>query len=181
MKFPVVYLLHGMGGSPNGSVSVLEAEFRKYEPEHDYIRPLLPHSDPNVLPSASVDFLRGLALPKNALLIGISLGGLVAAKLQEAERPELHVICISSPTYAGDVELEQHMDRRVSLYSSKDSVIQGRTKRWPKLGLAYDLEWMSHDTDMHAPRLATILKGYVGGHGMPMMLPVTFDVDPEGK
>ena len=32
MTFPVIYILHGMGGSPNGSASVLEAELRKFAP-----------------------------------------------------------------------------------------------------------------------------------------------------
>jgi hypothetical protein len=161
MEFSAVYLVHGTGGSPNGSVLQLETELRVCAPEQLYVRPLMPHSDPTVAPSVSVSHLRELAVPQGALMIGISLGGLVAAKLQESERPDLHVICISSPTHAGDTELHQHMDRRAALYCSGDPVIAGRTERWSQLGLAYDLPWLTHDTDRHKNALGKILCQYV--------------------
>ena len=131
MNFPAIYLLHGRGGSPNGSVMQLETELRVCEPEQNYFRPSMPHSDESVTPLPSMLHLRGLGVPNGALIIGISLGGLVAAKLQETERPDLHVICISSPTHAEDTELTMKMERRVALYSSGDEVISGRTERWP--------------------------------------------------
>ena len=121
MQFPAIYLLHGRGGSPNGSVSQLEAELRILEPNQSYIRPLMPHSEPAVTPLASVVHLRGFDVPSGALIIGVSLGGLVAAKLQELERPDLHVISISSPTHAEDTELTIKMGCRVALYSSADA------------------------------------------------------------
>jgi predicted esterase YcpF (UPF0227 family) len=161
VKFSAVYLLHGRGGSPNGSVSQLEAELRILQPEQNYIRPLMPHSDPTVTPLPSMLHLRGLNIPNGALIIGVSLGGLVAAGLQETERPDLHVICISSPTYAEETELNKRMEHRVALYSSKDEVIAGRTERWPELAQAYDLTWLNHDTDKHKKALARILGGYI--------------------
>jgi hypothetical protein len=88
---------------------------------------------------------------------------LVAAKLQELERPDLHVICISSPTHAEDTELTMKMERRVALYSSADEVISGRTERWPGLAEAYDLPWLDHDTDKHKTPLGHILCAYVQG------------------
>ncbi len=118
LNFPVVYLLHGTGGSPDGSVKQLEAELRGCAPEQVYVRPIMPHSDPTAAPSVSVSYLRDLGIPEGSLIIGLSLGGLVAAKLQEAERPDLHVFCINSPTWAGDTELHVWMKHRVSLYSS---------------------------------------------------------------
>jgi len=163
MQFPAIYLLHGRGGSPNGSVSQLEAEMRVYEPEQNHVRPLMPHSDPAGTPLPSVLHLRGLDVPNGALIIGISLGGLVAAKLQEMERPDLHVICISSPTDAEDTELTIKMGHRVALYSSADEVISGRTERWPELAEAYDLPWLDHDTDKHKTPLGSILCAYVQG------------------
>ena len=168
MTFPAIYLLHGKGGSPNGSVSQLEAELRVCEPEQNYIRPLMPHSDPAVTPLPSMLHLRSLDVPNGALIIGVSLGGLVAAKLQEMERPDLHVICISSPTYAEDTELTIKMARRVALYSSKDDVISGRTERWPELAEAYDLPWLDHDTDKHKKALARILCGYIERLGVSL-------------
>jgi hypothetical protein len=163
VKFPAIYLLHGLGGSPNGSVSQLEAEMRVCEPEQKFIRPLMPHTDPQGPPWASVLHLRNIGVPNGALIIGVSLGGLVAAKLQEVERPDLHVICISSPTHAEDTELMRRMEHRVALYSSADEVIAGRTEKWPELAEAYDLPWLDHDTDKHKKALSRILCTYVQG------------------
>jgi predicted esterase YcpF (UPF0227 family) len=161
VNFPAIFLLHGKGGSPNGSVSQLEAELRVCEPDQNYVRPLMPHSDPAEMPSISVGHLRSLGVPEGTLIIGISLGGLVAAKLQEMERPDLHVVCISSPTHADDVELIKRMEHRVALYSSADEVIAGRTERWPQLAEAHDLRWLDHDTDKHKRALVRILCAYV--------------------
>ena len=163
MQFPAIYLLHGRGGSPNGSVSQLEAELQTLQPNQNYIRPLMPHTDPAVMPSVSVQHLRNLNVSTGALIIGVSLGGLVAAKLQELERPDLHVACISSPTHADDTELTRRMEHRVSIYSSADEVIAGRTERWPELAEAYDLPWLDHDTDKHKTALGRILCAYVQG------------------
>jgi len=162
MEFSAVYLLHGMGGSPNGSVLQLETELRRFALNQIYVRPLMPHSDPTLSPSVSVSYLHELAVPEGALIIGISLGGLVAAKLQETGRADLHVICINSPTWAGDVELKHRMNHRVSLYCSGDEVIAGRTEKWPQLAEAYDLPWLTgHNTDAHKHALASILNAYL--------------------
>jgi len=162
IECPAIYFLHGTGGSPNGSVMLLEAELIRCGPAQYYVRPLLPHADPNVQPSKSVEYLRTFGIPEGALLVGISLGGLVAAMLQEQVRSDLHVICISLPTYAGDTELQQHMARRVALYSSADPVIARRTERWPLLAEAYDLPWLrGHDIDPHKAILANLICCYM--------------------
>jgi len=161
-NFPAVYLLHGMEGSPNGSVLQLETELLNCGHKENFVRPLMPHADRNSPPSASVEYLRSLDLPQGALVVGISMGGLVAAKLQESGRPDLHVICINSPTDAGDTELQAWMKHRVSLYCSGDKVIAGRTERWPQLAEAHDLSWLTgHDTDPHKSVLAHILSCYL--------------------
>jgi hypothetical protein len=123
----------------------------------------MPHTNPDVLPSASVEFLHNIGIPEGALLVGISLGGLVAAKLQESERPDLHIIAINSPTWAGDTELHVRMKHRASLYYSGDKVIAGRTEGWPLLAAeAHDLEWLNgHDTDPHKEILAHIISCYM--------------------
>jgi predicted alpha/beta-hydrolase family hydrolase len=161
VNFPAIYLLHGRGGSPNGSVMQLETELRGRGLKRNYFRPLMPHSDETVTPWTSVLHLRSLAVPNGSLIVGVSLGGLVAAKLQELERSDLHVICISSPTHADGTELDTRMEHRVALYSSADSVIAGRTERWPRLAEAHDLSWLDHDTDKHKKALAHILCGYL--------------------
>jgi pimeloyl-ACP methyl ester carboxylesterase len=163
VEFPKVYLLHGMGGSPDGSVMKLEIELVKCGAQQNYVRPLMPHTDPNVAPSESVENLRGLEIPLGSLIIGHSMGGLVAAKLQEMGRPDLHVFCINSPTWAGDTELQVWMKHRVALYSSADVVIAGRTEDWPMLAEeAHDVEWLNgHDIDPHKEALAHIISCYL--------------------
>jgi pimeloyl-ACP methyl ester carboxylesterase len=114
----------------------------------------------------SLAFLAQLTVEPGALLIGISLGGLVAAKLQETGRKDLHVICISSPTYADGLDLERRMPGRLALYSSLDAVIAGRTSRWPHLAEALDLPWLTHDTDAHKVALARLIVACISGSDM---------------
>lgn len=163
MNFPAVCLLHGTGGSPDGSVMLLESELIRCGQAQNYVRPLLPHADPNIQPSKSVEYLRTLGIPEGALLIGISLGGLVAAKLQESNRPDLYVFCINSPTWARDTELHVWIRYRVSLYCSGDEVIAGRTDDWPLLTPEeHDLPWLKgHDLDPHMSALAHIISCYM--------------------
>jgi pimeloyl-ACP methyl ester carboxylesterase len=162
-RYLSVYLLHGKGGWPGGSVLQLEALLRESFPEPRYERPSLPHGREKgeQVAERSVDFLRELLVEPRALLVGISLGGLVAAKLQETGREDLHVICISSPTWADGVELQQRLTHRLALYSSRDEVIAGRTSRWPNLAEAHDLPWLSHDTDSHKEALARLIVPYM--------------------
>lgn len=162
-RFAAVYLLHGKGGWPGGSVLQLEGLLRNSFPEICYVRPSLPHGRENGEQRAerSVDFLRKLAIEPGALLVGISLGGLVAAKLQESGRGDLHVICVSSPTWADGVSLETRVPHRLSFYSSRDEVIAGRTSRWPDLAEARDLPWLTHDTDAHKEDLARLIVAYM--------------------
>jgi hypothetical protein len=108
-----------------------------------------------------------MGIPSKALLIGVSLGGLVAAKLQESCRPDLQVVAISSPTWADAVHLEKQQSGRLALYSSRDEVIAGRTENWPKLAESYDLKWLNHDTDTHAAALVRLVIAHVNGDDMP--------------
>jgi pimeloyl-ACP methyl ester carboxylesterase len=156
-----IFLLHGKGGSPQGSVSKLEPLLREAHPEFLYHRLLLPHHDPAVLAEESVEYLREMQLPKQSRLIGISLGGLVAAKLQEDSRPDLSVACVSSPTWADGVRLETKPPHRIAIYSSNDNVIADRVSDWPQLAEAYDLAWLTHDTDLHKERISALLNRWI--------------------
>ena len=166
-----IYLFHGKGGSPNGSVSLLEAALRPYLSEAEFHRPKLLHNDPNVLAEDSLAQLPKLQIPKGALIIGVSLGGLVAAKLQETTRPDLSVICISSPTWADGVRLASHSPNRIALYSSKDDVIQGRTADWPNLAEGYDIASLSHDTDKHLDLLSRLIRAHINKESIKPLLP----------
>lgn len=83
----------------------IEAILERHWPGLEYLRPKLPHSDPTIPAEQSVERLRVLDVPKGALILGVSLGGTVAAKFPEAGRDDLKVIAISSPCYADGVVL----------------------------------------------------------------------------
>jgi pimeloyl-ACP methyl ester carboxylesterase len=163
MKFGSIYLLHGKGGSPNGSVRLLEDALRALLDGAQFLRPSLPHSDYHLPAEDSVDFLQQMQIAPRALVVGISLGGLVAAKVQEAGRPDLAVVCISSPTWADLVSLVQSVGNRTAIYSSADTVIAGRTSEWQRLARAYDVPWLTHNTDEHIPWLAPAIAACANG------------------
>jgi hypothetical protein len=160
-----VFILHGKGGSPEGSSKQIHKCLEQHLPELTGLisRPLLLHSDPSLLAEDSLADLRNRDIPDNSVVIGISLGGLLAAKLQESGRGDLYVICISSPTWADGVNLECMMANRISYFSSKDEVILGRTARWPQLAKAFDLPWLSHDTDRHKEALTKLIVAQIRG------------------
>ena len=161
---PAVYLLHGKGGSPNGTVKKLATVLEQHWPGLDFFRPDLPHSDPKISAEASVEYLLRMEIPRGALLLGISLGGLVAAKLQEVGREDLKVIAVSAPTWADGVVLERRAERRMSYYSSQDEVIASRIAEWPHLAaFARDYEWLTHDTDRHLRPVARFVDWYLEG------------------
>lgn len=154
---PQFVLLHGRGGRPTGSVLQLEECLRQHFPASEFQRPQLLHGDPQVPAEDSLQGLEKIAIPENSIVIGISLGGLVAARLQETARPDLHVYCVSSPTRAEDVRLQQKPANRISLYSSRDEIIAGRTQEWPQLAEAWDIPWLSHNTDRHKQQIAQLI------------------------
>ena len=160
---PAVYLLHGKGGSPNGTVAKLQDCLQQDWPELKYIRPALPHGDPTVPAEVSVEFLRNLPLETGSLVIGVSLGGLVAAKLQEESRPDLHVICVSAPTWADGVKLLRRAEHRIAFYSVADEVISDRIENRLRLAEAYEFPWLDHDTDKHLVPLTRLVGSYLRG------------------
>lgn len=94
----------------------------------------------------------------------ISLGGLIAAKLQEVERGDLDVICLNTPTWVDDVRLEHRMPNRLAFYSTNDPAIHERTADWPKFATASDLAWIDkHDTDPYRVLLAQLMFAYLDG------------------
>jgi len=171
---PAVYLLHGKGGSPNGTVKKLADVLEPRWPQLSFTRPQMEHHDPKAPAERSVQQLREMNLPRNALIVGISLGGTVASALQEEGRDDLHVIAISSPTWVDSVVLRKSPSRRVALYSSNDDVIASRVAEWPKLAvISRDFDWLTHNTDQFLEPLAKIFAWYLEGtleeniHGDP--------------
>ena len=169
MRYKTAYFLHGRGGSPNGTVKLLEeALMPLLDDRFTAVRPLLLHSNPDVPAEDSLKDLMEIPLVTGALLIGVSLGGTLAAKLQEEAREDLTVICISSPTWVDNVRLERQHSLRFALYSSIDTVIKGRTENWPQLAqVAIDVSWLDHDTDRHRHRLVPAIASFVNSGGSP--------------
>ena len=166
VSFDNIILLHGKGGSPEGSVKDLEAllpDHYRRMPASSFQRPALLHADGEIRAEQSLADLQTRDIPKNAVVIGISLGGLLAAKLQEQNRQDLRVICLNSPIWADAVQLERRMAERIAFYSSEDFVIAGRTQDWPRLATAYDLPWLTHDTSAHARELTPLIIAYLEG------------------
>lgn len=163
-------LLHGRGGRPTGSVLQLEECLRQHFPSAEFQRPQLLHGDPQVPAEESLEGLRNLPIAEGAIVVGVSLGGLIAARLQETGRPDLNVYCISSPIWAERVRLEQRPDKRVAFYSSKDEVIAGRVEEWPQLAHSWDIPWLSHDTDRHKQRLAALIAASLKGEDVGSLL-----------
>jgi pimeloyl-ACP methyl ester carboxylesterase len=154
-------LIHGKGGSPDGSSFELEKLLRLDFPTASFDRPRLPHADSSVLAEDSLAYAATLPIPAAAYVIGISLGGLIAARLQESSRPDLNVICVSSPTWADGVRIQQKLPNRLALYSSFDQVIGARVSQWPELAQARDLPWLTHDTKAHKAHLVPLISAWV--------------------
>jgi predicted esterase YcpF (UPF0227 family) len=177
LPIPAVYLLHGKGGSPDGTVRKLQNVLEHHWPGLDFIRPRLPHHDPAVPAERSVRELLQFRIPQGSLLVGVSLGGLVAARLQEVGRSDLQVFAISSPTFADGVALETRAERRLAFYSSKDAVIESRIADWPRLAsFQRNLEWLTHDTDQHLKYIARLFDWHLEG-----MLPKWIDTIRESS
>jgi pimeloyl-ACP methyl ester carboxylesterase len=164
LPIPAVWLLHGKGGSPEGTVSKIEAALELHWPGLKFVRPMLPHHDPFVRAEDSVDFLLQQAIPPNALVFGVSLGGLVAARLQELGRSDLQVMAISSPTWADGVNLQDNPPRRMAFYSSCDSFIKDRISAWPELApVQRDFNWLTQDPDQHLREIVRLVSWYIEG------------------
>jgi pimeloyl-ACP methyl ester carboxylesterase len=171
-RFQDIYLLHGKGGSPDGTVAKLEKILRDGYPNVKMSRPLLPHHDILVPAENSLAWLDERFLPfiiPGALLVGVSMGGLLAAKLQELHpQANFSVFAVVAPTSLDKVHLEKKMPNRVALYSSSaDEVIRGRCENWPELtDQAFDVPWLAHDVDIAKYRVAFLLSCYLKGLDM---------------
>src|SRR5215469_5418937 len=138
-----MFFLHGKGGSSNGTIRIL----------HDALLPCLSNQPQIALldfPSETADkyFVAVLAVvakfPTGSMLVGVSLGGLVAAKLLQDHRPDLTVVTLASPTYADGISLTKRATPNLyALYSHKDPVAGERTN-WGDCAADYaDVDWMS--------------------------------------
>ena len=150
-----IYVLHGRGGSPEGSARTIANLLPSGLPP--IIRPLLPHSDPGVSAEGSYE---QFGLYPNSLVIGISLGGLLAAKFQE-DHPDfgLKVVTLVSPTHAEGLALTPgKRPDLIALYSTEDPVIGTRANWEDFTDNAFNVPWMrNHDVDQQKYSIALFL------------------------
>lgn len=165
--FRTIYFLHGRGGSPTGSsVATIASLLREHiSPETEFVFLDLPHSDPNLPAEESYrQFSATALLEPESLLIGVSLGGLVAAKYCE-DHPEmnLRVVALASPTESEGLALESvHSMSITALYSRLDPVI-GYRANWERCAYRqYDVPWMQdHRLENHKYSVALFLLEYL--------------------
>jgi hypothetical protein len=136
-----IYVLHGRGGSLEGSARTIADHLPSGLPP--VIRPTLPHSDPGVSAEESYETF---SLYPNSLVIGISLGGLLAAKFEE-DQPDfgLKVVTLVSPTHADGLALTPgKRPNLIALYSTDDPVIGTRANWEDFTDNAFNVPWMSN-------------------------------------
>jgi pimeloyl-ACP methyl ester carboxylesterase len=156
-----IYVLHGRGGSPEGSARTIANLLPSGLPP--IIRPVLSHSDPAV--SAEDSYVQFGLLP-NSLVIGISLGGLLAAKFQE-DHPDfgLKVVTLVSPTHAEGLAITRMRPDLIALYSTEDPVIGTRANWEHFTDDAFNVPWMSnHDVDHQKYSIGLFLTEMLQGH-----------------
>jgi hypothetical protein len=128
---------------------------------------MLPQDDSLFLNMLSkADLAETWLVPEGALVVGVGVGGLVAAMVQETKRPDLDVVCVSSPTSHGVIKLERKMERRVALYSSEDPAIAGRVENWPNLAEAHDTPYLMHGAHLHPYILRKLILAHRGGRDL---------------
>lgn len=67
---------------------------------------MLPQDDELFLSTLNkADLAETCLVPEGSLVVGVGLGGLAAAMVQETKRPDLDVVCVSSPTSHGVIKL----------------------------------------------------------------------------
>ena len=166
-----VILLHGQGGSPEGTMAKFAKHLRDlgYEP----IVPTLPHTDSRVSAlTATLPWLQEFLADKvNPVLVGLHSGGYAAARLQEL-RPDMTVIAISAPDLIGfQPVLPACGGRRVAIYSSiKDSALRGMMAKWPSIAECYDLPWLTPHSDLFIGQLSQVIDTIIKGEDVQAKL-----------
>lgn len=185
--YKTIYLFHDQEGTTNGTVLTLELLLRRMYPELDYVRPMLIHQDSRIVPEeAYADIKRAIesiGILPGALIIGLGVGGLLAAKLLE-DFPELNltVIAISSPTRVGLFTLKPDLhENLISLYSSQDDFIFEATN-WPDYtSQSFDVLWLrDHRIEKHKYSITRVLESYLNGDDIHLAVRDVFPYKGEG-
>jgi len=157
-----LFFLHGQGGSSSGTIRLLR----------DAMLPCMTNPPQIALldfPSLTADeyFAAVLAVagkfPKGSMLVGVSLGGLVAATLLQDHRPDLTVVALASPTFADGIALTTRPTPNLyALYSHSDPVVGERTNWGDYAADHADVPWMSdHNLDGVKTRIGLLLADFL--------------------
>ena len=161
---PAVYLIREKGESTDRPVKKLQAVLEQHWPGLTFVHPDIPFDDSTRHAGVAVKQVLRTPIPKGSLLVGLGLGGLVAARMQELGRQDLQVIAISSPTWADEVTLESWAERRLAFYSSQDPIVGSRIANWPQIArFSQDLDWLDQESDKHLKYIARVFDWYVEG------------------
>lgn len=183
-KFPRVYLFHGQCGSPNGTVLEIEAVLQSAYYGTKFERPLLPHARPEVTAGQSLDWAvlqyRKEIVP-DSLIVGVSMGGLIAARLQElSPNLNLSVITLMAPTWMDDVKLEEKLENRIALYSSLDKSLVGNRDNWTSYARAFDMPMLAHhDLDLCKYATCYLISCFMQGKDMTKEVNQLFPSDED--
>src|ERR1700739_409940 len=128
-------------------------------------RPQLPYGfNDDGSAADSYNWLRRYLLPdmiqfQNVLVVGIGLGGLLAAKLQEEFATNINVMTFNAPLVEG-ISLNGSLVRnRVSIYSSLYSPL---CSQWMRVApQTYDVPWLQHGTNLPKLALAHLIASYM--------------------
>jgi hypothetical protein len=169
MRYSTVYLFHGRGSSSVGVMHTLSLILQRKVGGVTLIRPNdMPHARLETSPLEAYAELApyvSLIQPKS-LIVGVELGGLLAAKLQQDQPDlELGVVAVSSPTHAEGLGLRHIQSPGLTaLYSGLDPVMKDMD--WtPYAGNLIDVPWLrDHNVNRHKYSLADILKAVIEGH-----------------
>jgi len=159
-RFKKVYLLQGQEDNSGEVVKTISKILAK----HAGVQVAIPHIPEYEEMRADVA-LKVLQdnishMEPNSLLVGISLGGLLAAALQEAN-PEhnFNVFAISSYTSDVGVMLMEYRVQRISLFSSLENSLFNDWRKYTPY--TYDVPWLQHGPEISKYTLSHLIYSYL--------------------
>jgi hypothetical protein len=156
-RFKGHYILPDRGYSED--VNTLAGILKFNLPQPNY------YFNPDASAFESHHWVRSNFLPQtlpNSVVVGIGLGGLLAARLQEefAYRG-LSVIAVNAPLFEGPIAIQSKVQNRVAIYSSLYAPISDRCGWLPYTGQAYDAPWFRNGIKNVKFGLASLIRGYL--------------------
>jgi len=159
-----IFLFHDRGEDPENLEPFVEL-LKKFLPDSRFIVPYLPHYNIGIKLVDSLQFiLTRQYFPSNSVIVGVGIGGLLAAKFQEDYRKDITVIAIASPTHAEDIQLREKIDQRWAIFSSHDKQLVS-SDNWEDFTtfVCQYTPLLFHDINVSKYNLAYIISQYLKG------------------